>query len=513
MSERIDSTVIEQRLQHLARGWSASPSGPAQVFAGMFAKHLGSQVQDAQISENTFRFKLDLGRLQLKGSTEIPVILTGGNGAETLSQVQNMISLLVASGRIVLLLAASATTRDLVLASGSAQRCLVLGLNQIRLLLASEAPLSFLKNELLRTVPLRALIPYDIMHAASAEMFYGRGYEIRRLTDEDSTSFAITGPGKAGKTSLAKQYQRLMKERARGFECFFVDLMECPKNERTALGYASFICSRIGFPEPPTTSSFLGQLRIHSAKLGHNLILILDEVDDLCLDDEACTMIANIARNDLARLLLCGKADLYRTIRNPRSHLANRMEALLLGALDLADARKLLVEPLAGLRIRLADPGSADEILQFTGCFPHLIQMYARRIAEHASQTGEKTMTGPTLQYIRDHDTDISQYVLSPLEDFRDPYANVVALRLLMDDGDEWSAVEVASMIENLSVHEAADRCNELVISNVLTWAGGSFKLANRALRYYARRAGFVDGLYKEALTRYRNAKKGHVYA
>src|SRR5205823_12806949 len=53
----------------------------------------------------------------------------------------------------------------------------------------------------------RSLIPFDVTHPASPNMFFGRRDLLERFRDEDTTSFAIAGPGRIGKSSLLHQFR------------------------------------------------------------------------------------------------------------------------------------------------------------------------------------------------------------------------------------------------------------------------------------------------------------------
>ena len=122
---------IEQRLEPLVRGWSAAPNGPAQIVASMLARQLGTEPQDFALAQDTLAFKLDLSRIRFRGMHEAHCILAGGERPETAVWVR-LAAGARGLGRIVVVCAVNPTLADRLRLLTADQRCVVLGIEQIR---------------------------------------------------------------------------------------------------------------------------------------------------------------------------------------------------------------------------------------------------------------------------------------------------------------------------------------------------------------------------------------------
>jgi hypothetical protein len=492
-------STVRERLRPLAQGWSPAQAGAIWVFAGMLARLLGSGLHTPDAGRDVFSFSLDLSHLLLKGMDDVRCLIVGGKGTVTGPELQSLIRMRTVPGRVSLIFVVSENMLNITLAAADGRRAVVFAPETTRELLEAADPIVPLKEYIVRTLPRRSLIPYDILHYASGLMFFGRTHEVTRLLEEDTTCFALAGPSRAGKTSVAKQYQRLLRERggSKGETTVFIDLMEC--DQKNFYGYMSLICPRIGLKKHPESSGdFIQMLTKLVADLGQPLNLILDETDDLCLDDDISTLLATAAREGLLRLVLCGRGDLFRTMIAADSHFAERLELLRIGPLERRPSRRLLVEPLAALGLQFAHRDLVNEILDLTGQFPHLVQLYAKGLAEHAVDSGHELITREHLDAVN-NDHVITQYFLSPLQDLRDPVAKLVALAALRDSRDLWTWKDIVQLVDGLAIDRAIDLCNELVINNVFMWKSGSFCLANQAMRVFGRRLGYLDVAFEEA--------------
>jgi hypothetical protein len=509
MTGRFSADQFDPRLEALSRGWNPNASGP-RVAASVIARLLGCPATyHPEVSENIFRFTLDLSCIRLRGMEDVPCFLAGGASPDVADQLRTIVRA-KATPAVCLIWTTSDRMYDLLVDGTTGQRCVVMGRDQIRRLHGAD-PLDTLTRQIRTALPRRSLIPYDILLSATGGMFYGRFEELSRLCEEDLTSFAIVGPGRVGKTSLVKSYIRwLAQERPeRRSATFLIDLMACPN--KSADGYASFIASRIS----PRRGRGVGSAELATVMsdqanaMKQSINLILDEADDICLDRSVLMTLGIAARDGAVRVVLCGKGDLFRTVLDQSSHFANRLELLRLGPLDDASARNLLLEPLAALGVSFAEAAATDEIIWLTGRFPHLIQLYARHLAEYAIREHQEQVTTDVLAALR-WDDELAQYFVSPVQDMRDPASRLVALTLLRDRArDAWTASEVVSKVEGIGLQRARDLLNELVISNILTWYGDSFRLANQALRVYADHLGVLDAEYEEALGHYSTKLKG----
>jgi hypothetical protein len=74
---------------------------------------------------------------------------------------------------------------------------------------------------------------------------------------------------------------------------------------------------------------------------------------------------------------------------------------------------------------------------------------------------------------------------------------------LLKNDYKEFSVKAVSDLARrsgiSLDTNRAREICNNLVINNVLAWNGGSYRIANDGLYFYALQAGYLDDALEEA--------------
>jgi hypothetical protein len=320
-------------------------------------------------------------------------------------------------------------------------------------------------------------------------------------------SFAIAGPSRIGKTSLVKRHQKELTRlrHPSALATFYVDCYACGENKPD--GLARTIAMEIDGSSRSARmklDDLMNFLRFQShVRLGRPVELILDEVDEVC-QSSVMGELARAARMGICRLILCGRGALLHTMLNQNSLLASRLELLRLEPLDERAARLLLLEPLLDFGLRVEEPDRlAEAVFGLTGRLPHLLQYYGRRLLELALQQRSETVSPRDIETLR-WDFEAAQYFTSPLADLKDPRSRLVAFSILNANGGQFTVPEVLDLaaragLRDLHHLEAFQICNDLVINNVLAWDKGSFRVANEALRYYARQLGFLDRVLEEA--------------
>jgi hypothetical protein len=341
-------------------------------------------------------------------------------------------------------------------------------------------------------------------------MFFGRNDELNRLRNENATSFAVTGPGRIGKTSLITQYietmirQKDRRSRAR----FFISFYDC--EDTTPEGIARFMAMSI-HPSKRShnipASNIVKMLRRTRGLLGVPLELLLDEVDSVCRS-EAFQYLGAAARLGLCRLILCGKGVLLKSVLDNHSLLECRLDVLKLEPLQEKPAQNLLLHPLKDLGFELIDQDKVvEEILRLTGRLPHLIQFCGKKLAEFSIVEKSDKISLEQVGKLK-NDFITAQYFIKPLDDLDNPLARLIGLLLLKKKCKNMSVATVQALASaehhNLQHKEALDLCNDLVINNVLAWDDGSFELSNEGLYYYALKLGYLDSALEDA----RNALK-----
>jgi len=498
----IKTVPVGVLLERLGNGWKPPHRGLAQEFVETWRGRVG-EVEPATVTldENVLYFVTDLSSIHLRGMEQVHCLALAGNGND-LSQIsQEYWTRLAAPGRVLFVLALSETAFAQASSALAEMGCLILPPATVSELLDSEDPKSFIKREMRRQLPPRGLIPYSILLSAEGAMFYGRGEELLRLEQEDQVSFAIAGPSRIGKTSLAKQYRtRLVRSRhPRAGATFYIDFSE--RADRSADGLARRIAMAIESSNRSnrmTTDDLVNFLRFQRHnRFDRPIELILDEVDEVCTSS-TFERLAAAAKNGLCRLILCGRGVLLKSVLR-KSSLAQRLELMHMKPLDDTSARKLISEPLGDYGLGIREPEQFFErVCRMTGRLPHLVQYYGRRLAELATEQRSDQVGPPDIETLH-CDYEAAQYFTSPLADLEESESRLIAFHLLSSPAGVMSIQQIEATLRSEGVPEitlerVSDICNDLFIYNVVTWNGdGSFRVANEGLAFYARQLGIID--------------------
>jgi hypothetical protein len=493
----------------LGEGWGPSHCGLARELLARWGTRLATQVQIRNVSDNALHFESDLTNLRLRAMDRVPCLLLGGQGGSA-GSAEKLWRQVEEPGRLLFVLALSDAAYERVLDEFSPGRCLVLAPDRVGAILEAPEPRQLLCELLWQQIPRRRLIPYNILRPADGTTFFGRRRELERLRDEDDTSFAIAGPGRIGKTSLVQQYHREMRlSKSRAHRIHYINFYECA--DKTSDGIARFLATRIESSSQSarvTATGLVNALRYNRNQHGGPLDLLLDEVDEVC-QSETFHFLGEAARQQLCRLVLCGRGALMRATQDKRSPLAGRLELLRLEPLDHASARRLLVEPLTALGFVVSEPDRfVEDVLHLTGCLPHVLQFFGKKLAALGIEQNSTTITQDHIATLK-CDFDTAQYFTQVLRELSDSTTRLVALLLLRISSGPVSIPRLVDAAAregfHLSQARAVDACNDLVIHNVLTWIKDSYYIANGALVYFARRLGFLSKGLEEALAEARH--------
>lgn len=492
--------TIHQLVEHLAGGWQADHTGWILELINRWKASLKAPIEIKQHSQNAVRFVTDLSEIRLRGMNDVPCLIIGGDGSSGSDDVLDFWRSAAGPGKLPFILALSEQRYRQAEQIVTEERGLLLSANQIRQLLSPSDPRQYLKKQLHKQISRLRLIPYDFLKSAEGSMFFGRRNELNRLRHEDGTSFAIAGPGKVGKSSLIKQYKLLMaRERdARNTLRLYIDFYDC--RDTSPDGVARFFAMKVDSSKQSsrmTADGLLDFLRYQGYKNEDvSLDLLLDEVDEVCTGD-AFKMLGEAAKLGYCRLVLCGKGSLLRMMLDKDSPLRGRLELMQLEPLDEHSARRLILEPLADLGLKISDPELLiNQVFRLTGRLPHLLQLYSKRLASLAIEEQEDKITINHIETLK-WDFAVAQIFTEPLRNLTDSETRLAGLLLLKSGQHEFTVQAVQKFLESESIGHDLNRmteiCNDLVISNVLTWSAGRYRIANEALFDYARNNGLLE--------------------
>jgi hypothetical protein len=475
----------------------------AQEFVQRWGAALCTEAEINEVGENTVQFTLNLSDIRLRTMHKVPCMLVSG-GAKLDEPLRAFWNKFNSSNNLPFVLALSDEAREAAARELNSDRRMLLSAAQVKEILRADSAKELLKQKLREQIPRGVLIPFNTLRPAEGGMFFGRQHELNRLRDEDTSSFAIAGPGRVGKTSLARRYKndKLHAKTGRGSRIQFIDLYHAdPMPNKTA----RFIAMNI---EPSRRSDRLvvgdlvNFLRYYKNRNGGMMELVLDEVDEVC-QGEAFKALGEAARAKLCRLILCGRGVLLRMMLNSKSPLDCRLNLIQLGPLDDESARGLLVKPLTDLGFGLDKPDLlAGEVAELTGRTAGLIQLVGEELANRAIAEKTDIISPEHLEALKGGFI-IAQTFIKSLNDLDNPEARLVALSLLDSGCEEFSVAEVHTVAQaeglKLDLKRVNDVCIDLMINNVLVWHNGTYRVANGGLSLYSRKHGYLSHALNEA--------------
>lgn len=442
-------------------------------------------------------FGLDVSRIYLGQLGErLRCLLAGGQDQEPAADVSQLWQEFGTAGGVVVALCVSDDAYAQAVRRLPPRRALVLDPKAVADLLEAAHPRRRLAEGLASRLGRTFLSVYDITRPATVA-FFGRTRELDRLAEDTAASYAITGPGRIGKSSLLRRYMDRLKWEAdpRSLRLVSIDCTDLPLDDPNAVARTIATRVRPGPRSQRVTASGLMAFLRESRPVAGPIELLIDEADEFCFT-EPLRQIGQAAREGSVRLILCGRKQVHDYALREASPLARRLEVIRLGPLQDAEARDLIVLPLADLGIALEDDsGVVRRILDRTGRLPHLIQYYCKHLVDAVASADPPRITHLLLSEL-ERDYDFLEHVLNPLFELRDRRAYDVALGLL-DGGQEHfrlADVEVlaARIGHRMSTREVKDLCDDLVVQNVLIWDRSAYRVSSPVLRAAARRSGLL---------------------
>ncbi|HMG73129.1 MAG TPA: hypothetical protein VK582_06465 [Pyrinomonadaceae bacterium] len=495
----VHSTILIERL---SEGWTPEHSGWPQELMRRFACQLNATTELVETTEaNQFQFMLNMNDLCLRGMNNVRCLILGAE--QSTASVRKFWQNAATPGSLPFIFALSDDALKTVRENFPRDRCLTLDREEIKKLLGSAEPQRSVKQLLWQQIPRRRLDPYNLLTPAEGVMFFGRQNELARLIDEDTTSFAIAGPSRIGKTSLLKRYHQEMVRRRdpNSRHRFLISFTDC--RDTSSDNVARYLAMKIApsFKSDKITTDGLQRFLTYHAKDGP-LDLLLDEVEFVC-ESDAFKALGAATRDGHCRLILCGKEVLLKMALNAQSVLGCRLTLTQLEPLDENAATDLILKPFEDLGFSVAEPNQlVENVLRLTGRLPYLLQFCGQKLAELAIEQNVGTISMEHVELLR-WDFVTAQYFVRPLIDLADPETRLLGLSLLKNCAKEFSVSAVQELAHSIGISVTPDRaldvCNSLVINNVLTWRGGSYRIANDGLHFFASQGGYLDHALKES--------------
>lgn len=491
---------IRDVIQKLAGGWSASKSEPVHDLAAAIRSTLGAEVAVREVGDDDATLQFALDDVRLRGFDNIFLIVLGGHAANghRISQLRHQWT---GVDRLVTLLGASLVAEESARAVFTLDAgFVVFGGVQFGDILGSESPKTAFKVECRAQVARRRLIPFTILEVPRRNMFFGRIEELEELYCMDSTSWAIAGPGRIGKSSVLQHYIALLQRRdpvrkQRVAYCDFYDLTDLSEN-----GIARFLAKAINSNRraQDVTIDSLRRFLILEMGLRPNgrLELLLDEVDRV-VGSVCFGRLAEWAKAGFCRLIVCGKGELYEALHDTGHHLFGRVKHMRLGPLSAGLSKQLFLDPFVDMGFDLEDVDRiTQEVSYDTGGYPHLIQYLGSELATRVNRDNSNKIKYDLFERVR-NDHEVAQFYTAPIESLDDEKTELVALTLLSERTDRFTVADVHRIAAREGIQvtekEVAAMCRKLYINNVLGWRSDHYVIAVPGLVRHARRLGYFQ--------------------
>jgi AAA domain-containing protein len=507
---------IHDALSRLSAGWFPTPYPPLEEFLAVWKDEVAQAVIQGR-DRDALYFQASLPNSRLRGFGAIQCMAIGGAMPEIPNRIHDFLRLRSGPGRILFLFCFSEAAEAAAEAIVHSERCIVWTRKRILEAWTSGRLLDACREIIRERVPLRMLMPYDITISARGPMFYGRDAELAKLLQEDGQSFAITGPGRIGKTSLVNRLEEELIARGNPESpaVFSIDFFECADKSDNGLARKIAMAMEPGRRADRTTANDLaGFIEYQKHRLGCNPTLIFDEVDEVCGSALFKEQLTVPARHEHARFILVGKSGLLRFTKDNSRAFSSRLRLVKLGEIDADAGRKLLYEPIRELGLEFENFDALFGLVERqTGRSPHMIQFYGQRLVELAAEEDTRRIQVRHAEQLKwDHQT--ACFFLSPLGDLEfHPAAHLIALALLKSGLNPITPVTIQDIgkLHGLSIahSEAIEIGDILVIQNILLWAeSGGYRLANAALPEYAGKMGYLTRGLADAKRRAQGAPR-----
>ncbi|HEX5156975.1 MAG TPA: ATP-binding protein [Ktedonobacterales bacterium] len=357
---------------------------------------------DAETNDTVFTTaKASPGPLAAVLPPRFPILVTALDEQATrqrpvLAALEQVLTHAASKGRFGIAIAVhgSSLLRDLLTRpdqGGLPQNVMYLDEDLIRTILATELPdvKSAFMAQARRSVDLSIVSPFITKGPTGGLMFVGRTRDIATiLQDVETSSYAILGGRRIGKTSMLHQIRLRLEQR--GYHVLFMDCS-------VADSYSAFVNlilflweKELGAGMGEFPSSLASDLPISFQRLvtglasgNPRLVFVFDEIDLLLSADmrqqppeQFFRGLRALSNAKQCQFIFSGERRIYEQFRDPSSPMFNFCIPIRPGLLTPDEARKLVEEPLALLNIGLATGANiSSTIAAACSCHPNLLRL------------------------------------------------------------------------------------------------------------------------------------------
>ena len=264
----------------------------------------------------------------------------------------------------------------------------------IQQILVSKAPHQILRRIILAQADLRLFSPFIEQGPTADEMFFGREWELRELTQQSATtSYALIGGRRIGKTSILKRLHNINLPRAGLYTLYY----DCSFSST----YEEFLTTPIRDWKPKR----LPNAPINFKKLLNTpftdkpLVLLFDEADKLVAMDRTngwsfLNKLRALANSDQLQVVFSGERVLRDALRDSSTPLFNFCKEMPIGCLEFSAVEELVMAPMKQLGIEFIEENLVVEhIWAFTSGHPNVVQRLCNRLIERLNEHRTRQIT------------------------------------------------------------------------------------------------------------------------
>ncbi len=330
--------------------------------------------------------------------------------------------------------------------------------------------------------------PYSYTRIPFGSMFYGRKDVMQKIVKSNfEVNFSVIGSRRIGKTSLILNIKKYL-DQDNYFYTIFLDCYRIQTISEFIQQIASILDIRSW--KRVNLASFYDFMRRMRLKYNKKFFLILDEVDELVEFDknynwELSRLFHSLATEEICKIIIAGYRKLYREINNQYSPMFKYFEQIYLKELDSESARKLILEPLDDIGIKINDRNLfSQKIMELTANHPQFIQFICSKLVESINNENKNELSNGDIKKVEQLD-EYFHFVIDTLimnaDDFQQLYVYEMADFLSFDEELIINQLAKNYNIE-LSLTSIQRDCLELELANIFKRVSSGYTFAYPAL-------------------------------
>ncbi len=370
-----------------------------------------------------------------------------------------------------------------------------------RQIIMARDPGKRLVELMLQQVDLTVVSPYVISGPVPDNMFFGRDHELKTVTRKiDSTSFALIGGRKIGKTSILAKIYRLLSDNGQAYSTLYLDCQAVTRVEAFLEAASTLWNMRPALYSPQDFRHCV--VASHQEHIGMPLVILLDEVDALLENDRQhghalFGVFRALSQENRCRFVFCGERVLYRQLHAADSPLFNFCDAIQLGYLQEQAVWRIVQEPMQTMGVSIQNQDEViAEIINLSSCHPNLVQYLCQQMILEANSRHSRVITSLDLAQVR-HSSQFHEFFLQVT------WGNTTALErvitLLVADHELLSLGDMEDLLARRGFAVPQDTLNQAIaglrLYSILIKEGQHYRFASRVFAEIIHESQEIDVL------------------